>query len=160
MTFVNLIAFDASGNPFTATSVPYGSPYILRFDVTNSASQPCSTNAVPCPTNNLTWTDNGGPPPQSDEQGAPAGTVAGNLKLNSEGYAEDQFIQFPGVQIRYEREGHSGPSPAHNVVALARSCFLANGGREPGIAASANQRGQTALQYRFALLSSKPRPNP
>jgi len=93
VTQLGLVTFDLNGNvtSFNATTAPYGSPYVLRVDVTNSSSQPCSSNAVPCPTGQVTLTDNG--------QVLDLGTYT----LNSLGYLEDQPIQFP--------------AGAHNVVA-------------------------------------------
>ena len=74
------------------TSVPYGSGILLRVDVTNSASQPCSSApspGIPCPTGNLTLTDNGGN--LNDFNGSNA------APLNSIGFLEDQTIQLsPG----------------------------------------------------------------
>ena len=90
-TNMALVTFDASGAPisFTATSAGYGSPYVLRTDVTNSAGQECSINPVPCPTGQVTLTANGRALPN---QGSASPTVYG---LNSQGYLEDTFIQFP-----------------------------------------------------------------
>lgn len=90
-TATGLITFDNSGNitGTGVTSVTYGSNYIMRVDVTNSAGQPCSTTvpAVPCPTGTITVTDNGNP--LNDFDGGDSAT------LNSQGYAEDQPIQLP-----------------------------------------------------------------
>lgn len=53
-----------------------------------------------CPTGTITWTDNGAPPPSSEYQSSsehpilPADLTPGSLTLNSQGYAEDQFVQF------------------------------------------------------------------
>ena len=105
-TRIALVTFDLNGNVTSsnAASAPYGSPYVLRIDVTNSSAQACYSGSglivSECPTGSLTVTDNGGPPP---DQMPPASATAGTYKLNSLGYAEEQFVQFP-----------AGP---HNVVA-------------------------------------------
>ena len=94
-TRIALVTFDANGNVTSsnAAGAPYGSPYLLRMEVTNSSGQACYSGSglivSPCPTGSLTVTDNGGPPP---DQSAP---TPGTYKLNSLGYAEDQFVQFP-----------------------------------------------------------------
>jgi pro-kumamolisin-like protein/Big-like domain-containing protein len=94
LTKIGLVTFDLFGNvtSFNATTAPYGSFPVLRVDVTNSLSQPCSSNPVPCPTGKVTVTDNGNPPP---EQGAPPSSTPGSYTLNSQGYLEDAFVQFP-----------------------------------------------------------------
>jgi subtilase family serine protease len=98
-TFVNLVSFDPSTgitNNFTATSVAYGSPYILRVDVTNSggsvsprtgANSTCMNGTASCPTGTATVTYT-----------TPSLPVAqfldgGSFPLNSKGFAEDQPIQ-------------------------------------------------------------------
>jgi len=68
---------------FNATTAAYGSPYVLRADVTNSAGQECSSNPVPCPTGVVTVTANGKP------------LDLGTYALNSQGYTEDELIQLP-----------------------------------------------------------------
>jgi hypothetical protein len=95
-TIVRLVTSGPTYNT-SAISVPYGSPYILRMDVTNSTGQYCASGTTglisyPCPTGALTVS------PAPTDQNPPAGTVAGQYKLNSEGYAEDWYIQqVPGV---------------------------------------------------------------
>jgi hypothetical protein len=93
---------------YGATSVLFGSPYVLRVDVRNAAGAQCApmnssgTQTQPtsgCPTGTITWTDNGGPPPSSEYPSSeypspPADLTPGSLTLNNQGYAEDQFVQF------------------------------------------------------------------
>jgi hypothetical protein len=90
-TTVGLVTFDANSNILssTATTAAYGSPYILRVDVTNSAGTQCSTasTAIPCPTGTITLTDNGGA--LKDFSGSNTAT------LNVLGFLEDQPAQFP-----------------------------------------------------------------
>ncbi|MFN8009499.1 MAG: protease pro-enzyme activation domain-containing protein [Terriglobia bacterium] len=97
-TQVSMITFDNSGNILNsnALSATYGSPYVMRVDVTNTSGQQCSSNAVACPTGNVAVTDNGNPPPQ---QGNPPGQLpSGTYTLNSGGYFEDNYIQFGAGQ--------------------------------------------------------------
>src|SRR5271165_1620023 len=75
------------------TTLVYGSPYLLRADVTNSTgslTQLCyNTNVLSCPSGTVAITDsvNGAPPQPVD---------AGTFALNSAGYTEDQLVQLMG----------------------------------------------------------------
>ncbi len=95
-TTIAMITFDTLG-AHTSTTASYGSPYVLRSNVTNSSGQACTSGTTglvvyPCPTGTVTVTDNGQPIP---EQGSPPGYTAGSYKLNSAGYLEDIYVQFP-----------------------------------------------------------------
>jgi subtilase family serine protease len=82
--------FTLNGTTVTntnAAAAPYGSPYVLRIDVTNTAGTSCANGAVPCPTGTLTVTDNGNP--LNDFNGKNT-TVLSNL-----GFSEDQPVQLP-----------------------------------------------------------------
>ncbi|HVP51581.1 MAG TPA: Ig-like domain repeat protein [Terriglobales bacterium] len=85
-TFLHLVTFDQFGNAFfTVTTTPYGSPYVLRADVTNATDgfqtfPACSTG---CPTGTVTIKDNGQP------------LDGGTFALNAAGHTEDQSIQLP-----------------------------------------------------------------
>lgn len=96
-TVVSMWTFDSSGDVLSqnATTAVYGSPYILRVDVTNSAAQPCSANAVPCPTGQVSITDNGKALNDfaSPNSTLPAGTTT---LVNDLGFVEDQPVQLPG----------------------------------------------------------------
>jgi hypothetical protein len=87
-TRVALLTFNPTTGQETssnATSLTYGSSFeILRADVTNSSGQLCFSSSYPCPTGQVTLTDN-----------APTLTL-GTYNLNSQGYTEDQFIQLGG----------------------------------------------------------------
>jgi hypothetical protein len=93
LTEVRLVTLSATAPPaYNVTTVPYGSAYILRMDVTNSSGQLCASATAglisyPCPTGALTVS------PAPTEQNPPSGTVPGSYILNSQGYAEDQFTQ-------------------------------------------------------------------
>jgi len=114
-TTVNLVTFDANGNPSfsSATSLPYGSPYILLISVTKTypagaaiplcVPPPFSTTAVlvqafgaslPCPNGTVTLLDNGNSLP--DFLVPNTSTPTNSAKLNNTGFAEDQPIQLPG----------------------------------------------------------------
>lgn len=87
--FVSFITFDQSGNitSSSATTAAYGSPYILRVDVTNTSGTPCSafSTVVPCPTGPVTLLDNNAP--LNDFSGS------NTAKLGGQGFLEDQPIQ-------------------------------------------------------------------
>ncbi len=99
LTSAELVTFNANtGAPsYGVTTTPYGSPYALRMNVTNSSGQPCASPvtgliAYPCPTGALTVS------PAPTDENPPPGTVPGHYALNSQGYAEDIPIQLlPGT---------------------------------------------------------------
>ncbi len=113
---LGLVTFDPNTGLVTntdATTAPYGSPYILRADVLNSAGNPCVSNSVvqfACPTGTVNITANG----QPLDQGAYA--------LNSQGYTEDQAIQLPAgayaLVAAYSGDNSYNPStsPTDNVT--------------------------------------------
>ena len=134
-TAVSLVTFDFTGaiTSTNATTAPYGSPYILRVDVTNGAGQLCATNSVPCPTGQVTITDNGGPLP---DQSPPSGTPPESLTLNGQAYAEDQFIQFPAgtqnVVATYQGDnGYTASSPTTDVLTITKAITLPIVGANP-----------------------------
>jgi hypothetical protein len=102
-TELRLATPGAGGIPvYNVTTVPYGSIYILRMDVTNSSGQLCAPGSgalgeqfsptYPCPTGTVAVT------PAPTDQNSPKGSVAGQYTLNSQGYAEDQYLQqVPGT---------------------------------------------------------------
>jgi hypothetical protein len=114
-TKVALVTFNPkTGAPtYSVTSAAYGSPYVLRMDVTNSAGQECSANPVPCPTGQITVTNNG--------KSLDNGTYA----LNSQGYAEDQPIQLgPGshdVAASYSGDVSFEPSTATAAITIGKA---------------------------------------
>jgi hypothetical protein len=92
-TAVSMITYNVSGveTSSNATTAVYGSPYILRVDVTNSAGQSCSSSVppvIPCPTGTITLTDNGSALNDLNNGGNQA-------TLNNEGFLEDQPVQLP-----------------------------------------------------------------
>ncbi len=105
-TFVALVAFDpATGSigSTNATTGAYGSPYIMRIDVTNASSTACSANSnsgnippintIPCPTGSVAVTDNGSP--LNDFTISNSGATSNAAPLNRQGFFEDQPIQLP-----------------------------------------------------------------
>jgi len=86
---VFLVTFDFNGNVVSSNTntAVYGSPYILRVNVENSAGQMCApvspSGETACPTGTVNMTDNG------------ATLDAGTYTLNSYGYFEDLMVQLP-----------------------------------------------------------------
>ena len=84
-----------------AQNVAYGSPYILRIDVTNSSGTPCqnfSTGAVSylCPTGQISLFNGSAALNDFPKAQTPAATNVSNLNHN--GFVEDQPIQLsPGT---------------------------------------------------------------
>jgi hypothetical protein len=106
-TAVDLVTFDANGNPSfsSATSLSYGSSYILLIAVTDHSGNLCvpppfgttvpSFGApLPCPTGTVTLTDNG--QALNNFLIPNTSTPTNSAKLNNTGFAEDQPIQLPG----------------------------------------------------------------
>jgi hypothetical protein len=104
-TLVTLVTFNSNGNitSSNASTAAYGSPYIMRMDVTNASGTPCSANldngtippidTIPCPTGNVTETDNGSP--LNDFTISNSGVTSNVAPLNRQGFLEDQPIQLP-----------------------------------------------------------------
>ena len=91
--FISVPTFNPeTGQETTAspTTVVYGSPYILRADVTNGSGSLSALCKPPsCPTGTITFADTIGGVSQS----APN---SGTYTLNSSGFTEDTAVQFPG----------------------------------------------------------------
>jgi len=78
-------------NP-NATTAVFGSPSLLRVNVTSAEGDACANNApgsTGCPTGSISVTD-------SYNGGAAAALDGGTFALNSQGYAEDQIIDLAG----------------------------------------------------------------
>ncbi len=110
-TAISMITFDALGNILNphATTAAYGSPYILRIDVTPSSGIACGS----CPSGTLTLTDNSSP------------LDGGSFVLNNQGYAEDQPVQFPGgtnlVAATYPGDNSFNGSAASQTLAITKA---------------------------------------
>jgi subtilase family serine protease len=111
-----LVTYDSNGkvvNPDTTTAV-YGSPYLLRVNVENSAGAMCtpvsSPTATGCPSGTVTMTDNGSP------------LDAGTYTLNSYGYFEDLIVQLPGgtdsVKAAYGGDNSFNASSITNAITI------------------------------------------
>ncbi len=102
------IGTDQNGNIVYVSTVPYGSPYLLRADVLNSQQNFCLPPAaalnfrpfIACPTGTMTFTDNGNP------------LDGGTFTLNSLGYTEDQQIQLTAGN--HVLAGSYGGDPSYN----------------------------------------------
>jgi hypothetical protein len=113
---VFLVTFDANGNIIsgnTNTAV-YGSLYILRVNLENSAGQVCApaaaSGAMECPSGKVILTNN--------DSALDAGTYA----LNSDGYFEDLAVQLPGgadsVKAAYAGDNSFKASSATSTIAI------------------------------------------
>jgi hypothetical protein len=126
-TQIELVTFGWQGNLISAnaSTVVYGSPYLLRVDVLNSAGALCQNNGVVqsgCPTGTVNLTDNGSP------------LDGGTFGLNSFGYTEDQIVQFPGgnnsVKAQYAGDSSYNASSAtktYNVTPAPTSISVPGG---------------------------------
>jgi hypothetical protein len=151
-TLVQLVSEDCNGDFYYGVDVPpvtygevlncFGGLYLgywLRVDVTNSLgslnpSDPggvaggCynSSTGIPnyqCPTGQVTVKDNGQSPP---DLGQPSTTTPGTYILNSQGHAEDQFIQLPAgannVVATYAGDtSYIGSKSATDTIAVAQA---------------------------------------
>jgi hypothetical protein len=113
---VFLVTFDSNGNLIngnTNTAV-YGSPYVLRVNVEDSAGAVCTpvsaTAPTACPSGTVTMTNNG------------ATLDAGAYTLNSYGYFEDFTVQLPGgtdsVKAAYAGDNSFNASSAINTITI------------------------------------------
>jgi trimeric autotransporter adhesin len=107
-------------------SVPYGSNYILRVDVTNSSGTPCenaNTGAVSfvCPTGTVQLFS--GTTPLNDFPMAQNANITNVARLNDRGFAEDQPIQLtPGsysLNATYTADANSSFLSSTNSNTLA-----------------------------------------
>jgi Pro-kumamolisin, activation domain/Bacterial Ig-like domain (group 3) len=97
-----------------ATTATFGSPALLRINVTSAAGDACANNAPGnsgCPTGNISLSDNG------------AALDGGTFALNSQGYTEDQAIDLPGgthnLAATYNGDNSfSAPSPNPSTETL------------------------------------------
>lgn len=117
-TALRLETFDPTTgrllNP-NATSVTYGSLYLLRADVTNSSDTSCfnaanETKTYACPTGTVALTDNGNK------------LDAGQFGLNAQGYTEDQTAQLVGgthaMDGNYSGDNSYNPSSTSGAITV------------------------------------------
>jgi len=116
-TILSIVTTDQNGNITNnnATTFPYGSPYFLRTDVTNSSGTLCfnttsKTLIYACPTGSVAVTDNGNP------------LTPGALGLNSEGDADFFTIQLSGgshtLGGNYSGDNSYNASPGNDAVTV------------------------------------------
>ena len=151
-TNIAMVTFDAFGNAIVSTTAAYGSPYVLRSDVTNSSGNTCYSHTTglllyPCPTGTVTVTNNGQPIP---EQGSPPGYTAGSYKLNSSGYLEDIYVQFPvgtnNVVAAYGGDSSYNPSTSPtNAITITAATTTTSLSASPSTASAGTQVTLTAV---------------
>jgi subtilase family serine protease len=124
-----IVTFDSTGHVLSAnaTTVAYGSPYILRMDILNSTGtssncQPFVTNGVTTgcafdATGTVTITDNGAP------------LDAGSFPVNSAGSGEDQPIQLPvgshALSARYSGDiSYLADGPVADTVTVTKAATV------------------------------------
>ncbi len=109
--------FDPSSGAITnsnATTAVFGTPSLLRVNVTSQAGDACANNAAGssgCPTGSVAVTDNG------------SALDGGTFALNSLGYTEDQAIDLPGgthnLAAKYNGDSSfNAPSPNPTTESL------------------------------------------
>jgi hypothetical protein len=114
-TSVALQTFSFAGNQLSgnATTAVYGSPYLLRVNVTNAAGTICAPIPVGqsgCPTGAVSLSDNSNP------------LDGGNFVLNTLGYTEDQLIELTGgthnLQAQYAGDVSFNASASSDSVTI------------------------------------------
>jgi len=135
---------DPQNPVYGVTTVPYGSPYLLRADVQNSQQNFCNLPAfqngppfIACPTGTMTFKDNGNL------------LDGGTFKLNSFGYTEDQLIQLTGGA--HTLVGSYGGDPSYKAstsgnvsVTITQAATAINDLAAPGTANTNQQFTVTA----------------
>jgi len=117
-TALTLATFSGNAVTYTDTAV-YGSLYLLRAEVTNSAGVACDPGPegeLACPTGTVTLTDNSKP------------LDAGAYTLNSLGYFEDQTIELitnltggsHALQAQYAGDASFNPSTGTATITINR----------------------------------------
>ena len=117
-----------------ATSIVYGSSYMLAVQIANLAGTLCNPNGVggpACPTGTVNLTDNGNP----------LDGVNGNFSLNSEGEFEDQTIQLPAgihnIKAAYAGDGSfKGSTSGTDVVTVSKATTTTSLAANPTTAAA------------------------
>ena len=121
-TFLDLIRFDPKTGQvtsFNGNNVPYGSPYIMRMTVADTAatdpsatgvSSKCSDKTASCPTGTVTVTANGQP------------LDGGSYKLNILGVSEDLPIQLSPGSVTLAAN-YSG-DPSYNANTATKSLTI------------------------------------
>jgi hypothetical protein len=145
---IGLVTFDSNTGQINsnATSAVYGSPYLLRVNIINSAGVGCLEYPhlqSGCPSGSVALTDNG------------SALDAGTFTLNILGYFEDQTIQLPGglnsVQATYAGDNSFNASlpvvdaititPATTTIGAPNICCGATVGSSFSTSASVQTTG-------------------
>jgi len=143
ITYVTTGSF-AYGNSISCSGVLY-SQYWLRMDVTNSSGNLCFSGTTgnisyQCPTGQVTVTLNGSGMPPTADVGAPSGSTPGTYNLNSQGTAEDQFIQLPvgtdSLVATYEPHPVSPNNSYNSSVSTAAGVTITKAATTASVAAS------------------------
>jgi Pro-kumamolisin, activation domain/Bacterial Ig-like domain (group 3) len=136
-TVVALVTFDPATNAIAntnASAAAYGSPYIMRVDVTNTTGTVCSANldngaippinTIPCPTGKVSVTDSSSP--LNDFTISNSGASSNVAPLNRQGYFEDQPIQLPAgnhsiVAAYAGDDSYNSSTSAPNTISITKA---------------------------------------
>jgi Pro-kumamolisin, activation domain/Bacterial Ig-like domain (group 3) len=161
---VNLVTFDQFGNPSfsSATSLAYGSPYILLVAVTNNSGNLCVPPPfgtavpafgapLPCPTGNITLLDGGAA--LNNFLVPNTSTPTNTAKLNNSGFAEDQPIQLTGGSHSLTAS-YAGDSSFMASTSATRTLSVTTAATSISIASSASSITSGQSVTLTALVSS------
>ena len=137
-TKATLVLYDFTSQTFSPTSsVPYGSVFFLRSDVTNAAGTACAPNPqqtqTPCPTGTVSFTNNG--------KTLDNGTYA----LNSQGFTEDQspypdftLLGSYTLQAQYNGDNSYAPSATTLIATVTQAPTIFDTFEVPGVCCAGN----------------------
>jgi subtilase family serine protease len=148
---VNLVQFDTNGNPLplstAATTLAYGSPYILLVAVTNSGGSLCTpppfsnvegNPSTSCPTGTVMLFDGNPPAPLKNFVVPNTQTPTNAATLNNTGFAEDQPIQLTGGSHSITATYSGDKSFAANNTSNALSLTITPAATSVSVASSAS----------------------
>jgi hypothetical protein len=144
---VSLVTFNSLGAPVLSTGavqLTYGSPYLLRVDVTNAGAQPCSANAVPCPTGLVILFDNN--QALNDFLVPNTSTPTNTAMLNGLGFVEDQPIQLSGSSTTQNITAQYGGDKSYNLQLTSNTLSLNIAAAGTATAVTANPTSATTAQ--------------
>jgi subtilase family serine protease len=146
---VFLVTYDSNGNLISGNTntAAYGSPYVLRVNVENSAGAVCApvstTAATACPSGTVAMTING------------ATLDAGTYTLNSYGNFEDLTVQLPGgtdsIKAAYAGDNSFNASSVTTPISITLAATTVSTPSFPGTV-SAGQA--TVISVNIATTSS------
>lgn len=127
LTKTTLMAYPSASYSFYSTStIPYGSIFFLRSDVSGTAGTACAPNPqqtqVACPTGNVSFTNNG------------KVLDAGSYALNSAGYTEDQTLagEFTSVG-NYALQAQYGGDSSYNASSATLNATVTQAATFPNL---------------------------